>query len=71
MADVKHDAQCERGPSGYVGIWCGCRERALEGQLEIALGALADIGLSDDMDEPTRRNKAQRIYREIREKLKE
>ncbi len=34
-------------------------------KLEIALGALADIALSEDMNEETRRMKAKRIYEEL------
>ena len=34
--------------------------------LELALGALADIALSDDMTEEQRRHKAKRVYDEIR-----
>ena len=37
----------------------------LEELLQVALGALADIGRSDDMSEATRRHKANRIYDEI------
>ena len=39
--------------------------------LEIALGALADIGHSDDMTLVIARKKAKRIYNEIRAKFKE
>lgn len=34
--------------------------------LEKAATALADIALSDDLSESTRRNKARRVYEEIR-----
>ena len=36
-------------------------------ELQVALGALADIALSDDMTEAQRRAKAQRIYDELSE----
>lgn len=34
-------------------------------RLEIALGALADIALAEDLDERGRRKKAKRIYEEL------
>lgn len=40
-------------------------EHALEILLSRCIGALADIALSDDMNEKTRRAKAKRIYEEV------
>ncbi len=41
----------------------------LEDLLQIALGALADIGWAEDLDEAGRRAKAKRIYNEITSSL--
>ncbi len=33
--------------------------------LQIAIGALADIGFAEDLSDSARRHKAQRIYRQL------
>jgi len=53
------------GPIASTTRWDRAAVAAMEPELQKMLGALADIGGAEDMDEQTRRRKATRIYAEV------